>query len=237
MSKPRILVLDLETAPAVVYTWGLFDVNIGLEQLISPSRIISVGAKFVGESKVYYKDVYDGEKAMLRMGADLLIEADAVVTYNGDKFDLPKLTGAFLLHNIKLPPPPVSIDVIKTVRKLGLQSNKLAFAVPYYGLGEKGGTTFKLWREFLEKDPKARKDMKHYNLKDVRILESLYKKLLPAIKSHPKLFRASGECGKCGAKNTLQRRGFHYTESRAYQRFCCGQCGGWSRDTKAVKAA
>lgn len=239
MSKPKILVLDIETAPATAFVWRLFDENIGLDQLITPSKIISVGMKFVGEAKMYYRDSYQGEKAMLELAAKLLTQADAVVTYNGDKFDLPKLMGAFILHGIKVPPPLTSIDVLKTVRKLGLQSGRLAFAVPYFGLGAKGKTDFRLWRKFLEKDPVARAQMKRYNLQDVRILERLYKKLLPAMKTHPKLFRAETECGRCGAKGSQQKRGFHYTPSgRKYQRLhCTGPkgCGSWSRVTKAEK--
>lgn len=233
MGKPKILVLDIETSPATAYVWKLFDENIGLDQLITPSKIISVGAKFIGCSKTYYKDLYDGEKNMLQMAADLLSEADAVVTYNGDKFDLPKLTGAFLLHKIKLPPPPVSIDVLKTVRKLGLQSNRLAFASPYFDLGTKGSTNFKLWRKFMDKDKDARKKMRLYNLRDVRVLEQLYKKVLPAIKSHPRVHSSIGTCVKCGSKK-LQYRGYYRTKTRTYRRFSCHN-NHWDHETKAVK--
>ena len=31
---PKILLLDVETAPASVYVWGLYEQNINIEQLI-----------------------------------------------------------------------------------------------------------------------------------------------------------------------------------------------------------
>ena len=50
--EPKILVIDIETAPASGYIWKLFDVNISLSQLIDTSKVICFAAKWYGEKKV-----------------------------------------------------------------------------------------------------------------------------------------------------------------------------------------
>src|SRR5271165_7266283 len=51
--EPKILVLDIETSPIVSYTWGLFDQNIGLEQIVQESNILSVAVKWLGDNRVF----------------------------------------------------------------------------------------------------------------------------------------------------------------------------------------
>jgi len=49
--EPKILVIDIETAPASGYIWKLFDVNVSLSQLIDTSKVICFAAKWVGDKK------------------------------------------------------------------------------------------------------------------------------------------------------------------------------------------
>ena len=64
MPKPRLLLLDIETSPAIVYCWRLHDENIGIDQIISPGRTICWGAKWYGERPMYYADERGGAKKM-----------------------------------------------------------------------------------------------------------------------------------------------------------------------------
>ena len=47
--KPKILIIDIETKPAMVYVWGLFKQNVGLEQVIDHGGMICFGAKWMGD--------------------------------------------------------------------------------------------------------------------------------------------------------------------------------------------
>ena len=55
-SKPKvhedakILVLDIETRPALVYAWKGFKENIGVDQIVEPDGILCVGAKWAAGS-------------------------------------------------------------------------------------------------------------------------------------------------------------------------------------------
>lgn len=233
----KILITDIETRPALAYVWSLFDSMVPLERLIEPSSIISVGAKWLGDDRHFYRDVRYKDRrevdprdrvAMLRMLHGLWTQADAIVTFNGDKFDMPKLTGEFLQHGLPPPPPVASIDVYKTTKTMGFTSNKLAHVAPLLGCGgkvETGG--FKMWAEYLEGDKAARVAMKTYNIGDVDLLEQVYLKVRPFIKTHPYIGEKAEQCPHCGSAN-VQQRGRRRTRAFWVTRLQCQDCGAWS---------
>lgn len=230
--KPKILVLDIETRPAKAYVWRLWDENIGLEQLIEPGGTICFGARWLNKKTVeFYSEWDDGHEEMIAQAHRLISEADAVITYNGDKFDLPKLHGEFLLYGLTPPPPPTSIDVLKTVKKLGLQSNRLAFVGPYLNVGAKiKNEGFGLWVAVMNGDPKAQVKMKKYCIQDVNLLADLYEEVKPFIRNHPHIGGDTGgsnTCGACGGTH-LHSRGYRRTRSFRIQRLQCQSCGSWS---------
>lgn len=233
----KILLLDCETKPAKAFVWSLWDTNVPLEMLIEPGGIICVGAKWLGKKdSLFFSEWEHGHESMIRAIHKLVSEADAVITYNGDAFDLPKLNGAFLIYGLTPPPPQTSIDVYKTIKKMGFTSAKLAAVGPLLKLGSKvKHEGFRLWKGVMEGDEKAQRRMTKYCLQDVRLLERLYKVVRPFIKNHPHLGSKvkSEACGACGSPK-LQKRGFRRTRSFLIQRVQCQDCGSW-QDGKRTK--
>src|SRR5574342_850309 len=135
----KILLLDIETAPHIVAAWGLFDQTITLDRVLKPGYTLCWAAKWLGEKPVFFDSVFKSSpKTMLKRLAQLIDEADAVITYNGDRFDLPTLHKDFVKHGLDRPMPAISIDLFKTVRsKFRLASNKLDFVLQYFGIGGK----------------------------------------------------------------------------------------------------
>ncbi|CAN5950622.1 unnamed protein product [Sphagnum jensenii] len=89
---------------------------------------------------------------------ELLEGADAIVTYNGNKYDLPKIKGHLMLMGLNCPPPPTSIDLIKTIKSMGFVMARLAYIAPLLDVGAKmKHEGFNLWRAVLEGDSKAQK--------------------------------------------------------------------------------
>lgn len=229
MTQPKILTLDIETKPAKAYVWKLFDVNIGLDQLIEPSAPICVAAKWLGSNQVmFYSDWQDGHADMIKSIHQLISSADAIVTYNGDSFDLKKLNGEFVLAGLPPVPPVTSIDIYKTVRKLGFQSGKLAFIGPFLKVGKKvKNEGFSLWTKVEAGDVKAQKRMQVYCIGDVTLTERVYSLLKPYIVNHPHMGEVGGgQCGACGSHD-LHKRGFRRTKSFRIQRLQCQNCGAW----------
>lgn len=232
---PRILILDLETRPALAHVWRMFKENISPIQLVEPGSIICVGMKWLGDREVELYSVWEhGHEEMTKKVHERLSEADAVITYNGDKFDLPKLTTTFIQHDLKLPPPLTSIDLYKTVKsKLGLDFNRLEFVAEFLKVGRKvPHEGFRLWKQVMDGDERAQKKMSDYCKGDVRLTERVYKKLRAYITNHPHLgLVGRTACGVCGSDHT-QSRGYRRTKSFLIQRIQCQTCGAWQEGSR-----
>lgn len=235
----KILLLDIETAPNLVHVWGLWQQNVGLPQIIDSGYVLCWSAKWLGEESIAFSSIFhDGPKQMLKGIHSLLEEADAVVHYNGTKFDIPTLNKEFLLYNLSPPAPYKQIDLLKTARsQFRFPSNKLDYVAQALGLGKKTKHIgHELWIQCMANNNEAWKMMEEYNKNDVILLEKVYYKLLPWIKGHVNYSLYSNDsfvCPHCGGSD-YQKRGFAYTITCKYQRFQCNSCATWFRDTKSV---
>lgn len=233
----RILLLDIETAPNTAYVWGLWQQNVGLPQLLESSYVMCWSAKWYKEEEVMYSSVFDtSPRKMLKEIHKLLDEADAVVHYNGTRFDIPTLNKEFVLFGMPPPAPYKQIDLLRVGRnKFKFPSNKLDYVSRALGLrGKHVATTFDLWVKCMNKDPEAWKTMEEYNKNDVILLEQVYDRLLPWIHNHPNrgLYNLDTAlvCPHCGSKS-YRRRGYAYTSACKYQRYQCKDCSTWFRGT------
>jgi uncharacterized protein YprB with RNaseH-like and TPR domain len=178
----KILLLDIETTPLQVYTWGLWDQNIGINQIIKSTEMMCFGAKWLGQKSVTFKSVHhDGKKAMLEELHKLMDEADVLVGWNSASFDHKHINREFL-ENGMVPPSPVKDLDLMTVVKANFQfpSNKLDYVAQKLGVGSKvKHSGFELWIKCMDGDDKAWREMKKYQIQDVQLLDSLYDILLP----------------------------------------------------------
>lgn len=228
----KILVIDIEWAPALAYVWRMYDENISPDQLIDHGGMLCFCAHWHGEREyMFYSKWVDGRLGMAKAAKALLEEADAVVTYNGDKYDLPKINGEILLAGLSPTPPVTSIDLLKAVKKFGFNMNRLAYIGPLLGVGAKvKHQGFNLWKDVLAGNERAQKQMERYCIQDVRVTDKLYKLIRPFIKTHPQL-RAGDECPSCTSKST-QHRGWRVTRSFRIRRNQCTNCGHWFESTR-----
>lgn len=236
--KPKILFLDIETAPNTAYVWGLFDQNINIGNVIETSRVLCWAAKWRGSDTIMFQSEVGkkGKQHMLTEIHKLLDEADAVVHYNGTRFDIPNLNKEFIEAGMTPPSPFKEIDLLKTMRKkFKFTSNKLDFITKQLNLGSKTKHAgMSLWVDCMAGDKAAWKKMEEYNKNDVVLLESLYDRVLPWIKGtiNYGIFDDHAVCPHCGSED-LQKRGFNYTPTAKYQRYSCNSCGAWSQEKKA----
>lgn len=246
-TKPRVLLLDIETAPNKAYVWGLFDQNIAHDQLEESSYVLCWSAKWLGEKTVHFASCKDkpgndepeqrkGYIPMLKRIHALLDQADWVVHYYGSKFDIPTLNKEFTKHGMTPPSPYRQIDLKLVVQKVfRFESNKLDY-VAYKLFGDKKiKTEFELWIGCMKNDPASWAYMEEYNRYDVVLLERVYYRLRPWIERHPSYsaFSRGLCCPKCGA-SSYHSRGTQVTQVAVYTRYQCQKCGSWFRDNKRV---
>ena len=232
----RILALDIETRPAVVYTWKLYQPVIGKDQIIDPGGMFCYTARWYGKRKIHFhSDHHDGHKPMLQTLWDLLDHADAVLHFNGTTFDVPHINREFMVHGFTPPSPYKQIDLYKTVkRQARFLSNSFDHVLGQLGIEGKETTGgFGLWKACIAGDPKAWARMRRYNVRDVTQLEDAYNRLLPWIPNHPNVttYTLTDGCTKCGSTNR-EKRGFNHTATSRYQRYCCKDCGSFYQDAK-----
>ena len=95
---PKMLIFDIETAPIMAYTYGLWNQNISTGYILKVWYVLSFAAKWAGEKEVFYFDVrYDGDndKKVCQEAWNMLDEADILIGHNSDKFDIKKLNTRF----------------------------------------------------------------------------------------------------------------------------------------------
>jgi hypothetical protein len=238
----KVLTLDLETRPNVVHTWGMYKQDIGLPQLREPGRVISFAAKWYGERPVLFASEYhNGADDMVELAWRLLDEADIVITYNGDNFDIPWLNTEFIKRGMGLPSSFKSIDLYKVVKKnFKFPTNRLAYVTQALGLsGKLKHTGHEMWVDIMEGDEEtARKAwnlMRRYNKRDVVTTEELFTALRAYIKlPNPLLYDENAEPDTCFCGGRFHKRGFAYTSVSAYQRYVCVDCGSWFKGGKRI---
>lgn len=240
----KILIIDIETSPGVAHVWGLFKQTVSLNQLLESTRVICFAAKWHGSKEVeFYSDHHDGHERMIDEAWRLLDEADVLVHYNGQSFDVPHLQREFLLAGRTPTSPFRQVDLLLAVRKqFRFMSHRLQHVSVEVGLeGKVRHSGHQLWVRCMAGDAQAWDEMRTYNVQDVLLTEALYDKLLPWIPRHPHSGLYSGDpttdrCSRCGCTE-LQKRGFAYTPLGVFQQYWCKHCGAWSRGGRALTRA
>lgn len=236
--------MDIETCPLDTYCWGIWEQNVGLDQIKTEWSILSVAYKNILHPKVRCLDTggrgpgrVRDDKDLLRELREVLDRADIVVTQNGVAFDMKKINARLLMHGFKPYSPVKVIDTCLVAKKhFAFTSNKLEWLSTHLTPAKKSKHRkfpgFELWSECLKDNPAAWAEMRKYNKLDVVATEQLYLKMRPWIEGHPNLgaYMEGNEirCPKCGSTN-VRSNGMRYTQSGEYRRFICADCHGWSR--------
>jgi DNA polymerase elongation subunit (family B) len=240
LQRPRILTLDIETSPAIVQTFGLHNTNIGISQIVEPTRVLCFAAKWHGEDEVmFFSEHHHSRAVMVQAAWDLLNQCDALCTYNGPSFDVKYLQAEFLLAGMTPPRPFKNIDLLRVVRsQFKFNSAKLDWVAQQLGLGSKvSHEGFGLWTACLAGDPDAWERFKAYNIQDVVLTEQLLDRLGPWVKTHPHFGMFNGDdscCFRCGGTDFESHGDNARTDLAVFELFKCVGCGAWSRGAKRV---
>lgn len=243
MINPKVLILDIETAPILAQVWQLFDQNVALNQVVKDWFILGWSAKWLGDpaSKIMHMNQQnaknmENDKEILKVMRKLLDVADVVITQNGKKFDIKKLYARFIINGMKPPSPFKHIDTFQIAGKFGFTSKKLEYMSKklnkkYRKLQHKKYPGHELWSECLKGNATAWREMKKYNNHDVLATEELYQRLQAWDNTVNYGLPATGLKCKCG-KGHYKSHGWVYTNTSKYRRLRCNSCGHYVKEGK-----
>lgn len=249
MIGPKIVTLDIETSPLQSMHWRLWKENIGLNQIGEEWSILSFCAKWLDKRDVVYEDVsaqgdFRDDSALLTRLWDILDEADFVIAQNGKRFDMKKINARMVMHGMPPYSPVKVIDTMLIAKDVfGFTSNRLEWLSTYLATVKKRKHNefpgFALWTECLKGNHRAWQAMRLYNIDDVRATEQVYMNMRPWAVGHPNVAAYypddTERCGRCGSKD-IEKRGYSYTQVGQYHRYCCNECGGWSRSRYTINS-
>lgn len=243
----KILIFDIETSPHLSFHWRRWQENIPRANTIKESQVLCWAAKWHGEKNVMFMSEWEhGFDAMMSGIWDLLDEADVVVGFNSDKFDVKRINSEFLRLGWHAPSPYMRIDLYKqTTKHFAFSSNRLKDLLKELGLSPKleDNANMELWMDVVyNKKGPARNRMKRYNIQDVRSTEEFYDYMLGWIEPHPNwgLFvddvsdPKNPVCPNCGKRHLVKHKK-RYTKVKSYQQWFCNNCGRYSRGRAALK--
>jgi DNA-directed RNA polymerase subunit RPC12/RpoP len=241
----RVLVFDIETAPRLAYTWGVWKQDVAPVQLASESFMLSWAAKWEDEHKVH-SDVLTSDEALeegdgriVQSLADMVRAADVVVAHNGDRFDLPVLNTRLIALKLEPVGKVVSVDTLKIAkRSFRFTYNRLGYLADFLGHDSKSPMTMMDWIRAIKGDDKALRKMDRYCRRDVRVLEKVWHDLRQYAEGLPRMVDAVREmqhaCPHCG-HHGLMPDGWHRTKASNFARYKCSRCGKQCRSRSAAR--
>jgi hypothetical protein len=244
---PKVLLFDIETSPlqAFIFQKSVWKTNVGADQVISEWFMLTWSAKWLFSTEIM-TDRLTGKEAIkeddgriVKSLWKLLDEADIIIAHNGDSFDVPNMNTRFIVHGLPPTSPYQTIDTMLVARKqFGFTHNSLNGLAKVFGFDPKMETDFELWKRCVAGEEEALAYMQKYNNGDVTLLEDVYLKLRPWIRSHPNLgLYANSDTAVCpncfGTNLTWVDDKFYYTQTGKYPVFQC-ECGAFGRSRTSV---
>lgn len=240
----KIVTFDIETSPHLSFHFGRWQQNIPASNTVNESKMICWAAKEYGEKDIEFASIWeDGEDYVLERLWEIMDEADVIIGFNSDKFDIKRVMGEFFLRGWEPPSPFHSVDLFKQAKRhFAFSSNRLKDILKARGLSPKleefGGMA--LWMDVVHKELKsAQKRMKAYNKQDVASTEELYDAMLGWITNHPNWglyvddYDGDPICPNCGSKHVKEHK-VRRTKVRQYMQYQCQDCGKYARGRKSI---
>jgi uncharacterized protein YprB with RNaseH-like and TPR domain len=179
------------------------------------------------------------DKPIIQQFLPVFQEADMIVTWNGEQFDLKYLQTRMLKHRLGYLPPVPHEDGLKTARnklKMGRSLENVGKFFDLHTAKEKMPLET-VWFPAAAGDPKALKQVIKRCETDVLLLEEAYELIGPLSKVHPNICiidNLPNGCPFCGSRNLI-RQGTRAALRHYRKRYRCKDCGHWSTSAPIMK--
>jgi len=201
--------------------------------------ILVFGYRWGGEDKSHsiqapkrlFKKNPIGDQYILQDIADVMNQADQIVTWYGSGHDYGFIISRLAQAGIYIDPNIRHIDLCKVAgSKLRLKSNALNNVAKFFGTELKDETDHKWWPDTWAGNYDSLMKMADYCRQDVDVLYQVWEKMVPLaplnINVPETTLDTNSMCPKCGNKS-LVSRGHRVTVSKKYRRLNCSKCGSW----------
>jgi DNA polymerase elongation subunit (family B)/predicted nucleic-acid-binding Zn-ribbon protein len=243
--KPKILLLDIETAPLHGNFWSTGKQYVSAEQIETDWFIFGYSAKWLLSPEMMSDFVTPKEavkrddKRVMVSAHKLVNEADIIIGHNIKKFDIPKLKTRFFMNGLKPPMPYQLLDTLKVAwKEFAFASAKLNYLSQVILRKEKIKTDRSLWARCENGDQEALDYMEEYCRMDTQLLEDVYMELRGWMTSHPNLplLMNANEpaCPNCGSFEFTDEEGVYATVQNLYPAKRCASCGCISHERKSI---
>ena len=234
-TEPKVLLIDLETAPNLGYVWGMYEQNV--IDLKQGWYILCFSYRWLHEKKTHtvslrdfkrYKRDKEDDRELCKSLWKLFDEASLIIAHN-IRFDVKKSYARFIKHGLPPPSPSQYYCTLAAARKhFAFSSNRLNDLARYLlGARKHPHSGWDTWRRVLTGCEKAWRVLTKYNAKDVDLLHKLYLKLR-GWGVHPRLVLPHQEtfCPTCTSDRTVKRGVKHFRKHTKQQRKCL-DCESW----------
>lgn len=181
----KVLYIDIETSPHLLWGYGLHDQNFSTIQIKEPGKITSLAYMAENTKKCYSMewdwlgDEGGDDSSMLEEFEPIVNEADLVIAQNGDGFDNKWLNWRMNVLSLKPIKNLLTLDTLKLSRKaFRPPSHKLDYRSRVYGLGGKIKQDMEDCIKVAEGDIVTQERRVRYNIKDVTDLRKIFIKEL-----------------------------------------------------------
>ena len=239
----KILLYDVEMAPASHLTFGRFKQYISEPQVLEEGYMLTWAAQWLDsgtimEDKITNYDLFDenhhDDEHIVKSLWELIDEADVIVAHNND-FDEKTFNTRAIAHGLVPPHPSKRICTYKLCKgKFRFPSNSLKSLAVFLGLTNKiENDGFSLWRRCWLGDSDAIQTMQDYNVGDITTLRELYLKVGPWDNRSPNLSLFTNikdeNCGHCTSTYLTPTGKYVITGVSKFETVRCDNCGKISR--------
>lgn len=236
----RILTIDIERLPGKAWAFDQRTNFIPYRNFIEPPRTICWAARWLGQSRMMFRAEWLDPDRMVTHAWELFDQADAVISFNGIRFDMQHLRGMWLTAGLKPPRPWKNIDLYRQVKQFGFLSNSLDYTARQLGFtGKTVHYSIEMAHAAVSGDKEAQRQLRAYNSADVELTEFLHERLLGWMPNHPHMGRSLEQsCNQCGSTDLEKLPSRYRAVVLTYDMFRCQDCGGIVRaNFNAVRVA
>lgn len=242
----RILTIDIERTPGLARIFDPKTNFVPWSRWVEDPETICFAARWYGSKEPIFEAKWIDQEAMVRRSWELYDEAEAVITFNGKRFDNKHLKAMWFEAGLPMPRPWKDIDLFPVAKQFGYISSSLDYVTRRLGRpGKVLHYDMEMAFDAVNGDEKAQRKLRKYNIGDIELTEWLYDRFRGWIPNHPFLGAPLGDervCNQCGSEKLK----LQHTRYRAvvvdFALYKCQHCGanvrgGWQARAASTRAA